>query len=251
MVTGTMTRSRRIAAAAAAAAVACLVAGGVGCRNTNFLSTRDEVHMGREVAGEIEKQYPPMAGSADAARVARIGEKLLPHCEPREGVPYSFKVIAQKEINAVSLPGGPVYVYRGLLDLVGKDDDALACVLAHEVGHINARHAAKQWSQQMVTNVGLVLLLKGKAQDNGSLAAGMLHLNYSRDDEFESDARGVSYAAKAGFDPSGMVRFFKKLEASSKEKGGPPEFMRTHPDTKRRIDRVERMIETQNYRYGK
>ena len=232
-------------------ALACALVYGTGCRNTNFLSTRDEVHMGREVAAEIEKQFPPLAGSPDALRVARIGERLIPHCEPREGVPYSFKVIAQNEINAVSLPGGPVYIYRGLLDLVGKDDDALACVMAHEVGHVNARHAAKQWSQQMVTNVGLMVLLKGRAQDNGSLAAGMLHLGYSRDDEYEADARGVSYAAKAGFDPTGIIRFFKKLDATAKDKGGPPEFLRTHPNTKHRIDRMERMIETQNYRYGK
>jgi beta-barrel assembly-enhancing protease len=183
--------------------------------------------------------------------VQRIAARLMAHDDPRPGVPYTFKVLDEKQINAVSLPGGPIYVYRGLLDAVGDDDDALACVIGHEIGHVNARHAAKQISQQMAANLGIVLILKGgTAQNVASMAQDLLGLSYSRDDEYEADARGLAYAYRAGFDPRGMVRFFTKLESLEKKQGGGPEMLRTHPLTKGRIERALRTIEGQDYRYG-
>lgn len=232
------------------ATAALALNGTTGCRGTNFLSTKDEVRMGRDASKEIEREYRVDTTSADAQRVQRIGERLLVHTDKREGVPYSFKVLDVKEVNAVSLPGGPIYIFRGLLDLIGEDDDALACVMGHEIGHINARHAAKQISQQIAANIGIAVLLKGQAQDIAGLAANLLSLQYSRDDEYEADRRGLSYAYKAGFDPQGMIRFFKKLNAMERG-GGTPEFLRTHPVTQSRIDRAQKIIEAQDYRYGR
>jgi predicted Zn-dependent protease len=223
----------------------------VGCKNTNFYSTRDEVRMGRDASKEIEKEYRVDTDSADAKRVQRISERVLAHIDVRPGVPYTVKVLDLKDVNAVSLPGGPLYIFRGLLDLVGDDDDALACVIGHEIGHINGRHAAKQMSQQMAANLGLILLARGGSGGNvAGLVSNMLSLSYSRDDEFESDRRGLSYAFKAGFDPNGLVRFFEKLDALEK-RGGPPEFLRTHPVTKARIRVAQQLIETNDYKYGK
>jgi beta-barrel assembly-enhancing protease len=222
-----------------------------GCKNTNFLSTRDEVRIGASAAHEIESSRRVDKDSPDAERVKRIAQRLMAHDEARPGVPYAFKVLDVNEINAVSLPGGPVYVYRGLLDVIGDDDDALACVIAHEVAHINARHAAKQISQQMAANLGIALILKGNtAQNVAGLAQDLLSMNYSREDEYDADLRGLSYAYRAGFDPRGMVRFFAKLQSLEKKQPSDPVMLRTHPLTRNRIQRAQKMIEGQDYRYG-
>jgi predicted Zn-dependent protease len=161
-------------------------------------------------------------------------------------------VLDANDINAVSLPGGPIYVYRGLLDLLGNDDDALACVMAHEVGHIDARHGAKQMSQQIAASLGVLILLRGQtAQDIGALTTDLLNLSYSRSDEHEADHRALSYAHKAGFQATGLVTFFRKLKELEKGKGRDLEALRTHPYTDTRLSRAERIIEKQDYRYGR
>src|SRR2546421_3716251 len=222
-----------------------------GCRGHNILSTRDEVHIGREVSADVEHTYRVDNTSEDAKRVRRIGERLLVHTDGRPGVPYSFRVLDAKDVNAVSLPGGPIFVFRGLLDLVGDDDDELATVIGHEIGHVNARHAAKQISQQLEANLAIGLLVKGRtASQLAGLGADLIGMKFSREDEYEADRRGLSYAYKAGFDPRGMIRFFEKLSALDKRAGGTPEFLRTHPVTKARIDKAQKLIEAQEYKFG-
>jgi beta-barrel assembly-enhancing protease len=95
-------------------------------------------------------------------------------------------------------------------------------------------------------------VLRGStAQNAAGLASDLLGLSYSRDDEYEADRRGISYAARAHFDPRGMVRFFQKLSSLEKKGGSTPEMLRTHPVTRSRIDRADKIVETQDYRYGK
>lgn len=246
-------RVLRTAQLAAALIFGALALSGVtGCRGTNFLSTKDEVRIGRDASAEVERRYKVQTANADARRVAAIGARIVTHCDRRPEVPYSFKVLDANDINAVSLPGGPVYVYRGLLDLLGSDDDALACVIAHEVGHIDGRHGAKQMSQQIAANLGVLILLRGQtAQDIGALTTDLLNLSYSRSDEHEADHRALSYAHKAGFQATGLVTFFRKLKELEKGKGRDLEILRTHPYTDTRLGRAERIIEKQEYRYGR
>ena len=222
-----------------------------GCRTKSFLSTRQEVGLGREGARQIEQEYRVDTVSPDADRVRRIGAKLLPHIDKRD-VPYSFKVLDAPEINAFSLPGGPVYVYRGLLDAVGDDDDALACILGHEVGHVNARHAARQISSAYLTNALITFGIPNASLQNlAGLGTQILSLKYSRDDEYEADRRGLSYAHFAGYDPNGMTRFFGKLERLEKRQGGhDPEWLQTHPLSSARIEKADVIISNSNYRYG-
>ncbi len=229
----------------------CMALGMAGCRTKSFLSTRQEVGLGREGSRQIEQEYRVDTVSPDAERVRRIGAKLLPHIDRRD-VPYSFKVIDAPEINAFSLPGGPVYVYRGLLDAVGDDDDALACILGHEVGHVNARHAARQISSSYLTNALITFgIPNANIQNLAGLGSQILSLKYSRDDEYEADRRGLSYAHFAGYDPGGMSRFFSKLERLEKRQGGrDPEWLQTHPLSSARINKAEVIIENSNYRYG-
>lgn len=246
-----MARIRGIRALVAAVVMAVVLLAGSGCKNTNFIGTKEEVRMGRDAAKEIEARYRVETKGADAERVARLSERLLVHADTRPGVPYSYRVLDVKDVNAVSLPGGPIYVFKGLLDMVGDDDDALACIMAHELAHTNERHAAKQISQQMLATIGIGVFVRGgTAQNIAGMVNDLMSLSYSRDDEDDADRHGISYAYKAGFDPRGMPRFFAKLQALEKGGGDTPVFLRTHPLTKMRIDKVNRIIENQDYRYG-
>ena len=222
-----------------------------GCRTRSVLSTKQEVNLGREGGRQVEQQYRVDTNSPDAERVRKIGQSLLAHTDRRD-IPYTFKVLDAKEINAFSIPGGPVYVYRGLLDMMGDDDDALACVLGHELGHVNGRHAARQISSQLLTNVLISLTPIGATGQNlAGLGSELAGLKYSRDDEYDADRRGLSYAHFAGYNPQGMVRFFEKLQRLEKrEGGGGPEWLRNHPVTTARIAKAESIIEHKDYRYG-
>ncbi len=227
-----------------------LLTGLSGCRTKSFLSTRQEVNLGKEASRQVEQEYRVDTASPDADRVRKVGQTLLDHMDKRD-VPYSFKVIDGKEINAFSLPGGPVYVYRGLLDMMGDDDDALACVLGHECGHVNGRHAARQISSQYVTNLLLLAIPNPTAANLAGGAASIVSLKYSRDDEYEADRRGLSYAHFARYDPEGMIRFFAKLQRLEKrEGGGGPEWLQNHPVTKARIEKAKMLIERSDFRYG-
>ena len=140
--------------------------------------------------------------------------------------------------HATALPGGYVYVNRGLIEKV-KDDDELACVIAHEVGHIAARHQVKR----LQTSLGYTLLqalavgakVDSRAIRGADIAATQLFLAYSRDDELQADRLGVRYAKRAGYDPKAMIRFLGKLDELEHEKPAPRSYLRTHPYVSDRI----------------
>ena len=207
--------------------------------------------MGREGSRQIEMEYRVDTSSPDADRVRRIGQRLLPHVDKRD-VPYAFKVLEEPSVNAVSLPGGPVYIFRGLLDAIGDDDDALACVIGHEIGHVNGRHAARQISSQYATQLLLIFGVPDpNIQQVAGLGAELVGLKYSRDDEYDADRRGLSYAHYAGYDPQSMIRFFEKLERIEKRQGkAPAEWLRNHPLSSARIEKANTLIENKNFRYG-
>jgi predicted Zn-dependent protease len=249
-VSGAAALAKKVAAVAGAAVV--LGFGPTGCTKGSVISTKEEVKIGRQAADEIEKRYRVETDTPDARRVKRVGERLLMHSDQRPGVPYTFGVIDLPEVNAIALPGGPVYVFKGLLDLVGDDDDALAAVMGHEIGHTNGRHIVRQFTKQLEAQLLLTVLLQGRAaglQNAASLGFELLTYKFSRDDELDADRRGLSYTHHAGFDPNGLVRFFEKLQTVEK-RGGPPEFLRTHPVTGARIDRAKKVIETKEFKYG-
>ena len=165
--------------------------------------------------------------------------------------PVTFGVLDSPIINAMALPGGYIYVTRGMLAHLNNEDQ-LATVLGHEIGHVAARHAARQaWQQQLSQGLLLGGALLGQgvlglpAQDIlnlGSMAAQMIFLRYSREDELEADKLGVEYSSLAGYDPRDVIAFFQTLSRIQEKEGqGMPGFLSTHPDPGDRIQRIREL----------
>jgi predicted Zn-dependent protease len=184
------------------------------------------------------------------AQVEEIGRKVAA-VSTRPKIQWQFKVIETKEVNALSVPGF-VYVNSGLIDFVNGDTDALAGVIAHEVGHTCGRHAAKSADKQLMAALAIQLFSKkGNARQLGNIAANLALLGYSRKDEFEADKFAVDFMTASHYDANGMVRFFEKLKKlEGKNSGsGVSKYFRTHPPTSDRINKVkEEMVRLGQHR---
>ncbi|MCS6948927.1 MAG: M48 family metallopeptidase [Armatimonadota bacterium] len=243
-----MTRARALGRTALLFVLLAAVPLVIGCRGTNLLSKQDEIQIGKEGSAAIEREYKLDTDPARTALVQEVGQRILEGMRQVEGkrapdFPFTFKVLDTKEVNAVSLPGGPVYVFRGLMEQVGDDTDMLAAVVAHEVAHIVARHAAKQISSSILADLAISLGTRGSAQKAATIATSLVMLQYSRDDEYDADRRAILYTHAAGYDPEGLVRFFEKLQKLEKSPmKGLLANLRTHPLTENRILRAKRQI---------
>lgn len=207
--------------------------------------TEKEVKIGRQASMQIEKQYKTISDPVMLARLNSIGQRIVAVCD-RKNLTYRFAILDQKEINAVSLPGGYIYVYKGLLDFV-KNDDELAGVLAHEVGHIVAKHSIKRLQAAMGLNILTVL---AAASGNTDAAAGTdlagfsMMMSYSREDELLSDKLAVRYMRKAGFKPSAITSFLDRLKQKSLNEPLRPGgfYARTHPYISERISIIKQEL---------
>src|SRR5579883_2892060 len=216
-----------------------------GCKQqtfSNHYSTSDEIALGQQIAAEIDSQNKIDQDPKDNTRVQRIAQPIFDQArKARPDVTYQIKIIQSPEVNAFSIPGGWIYVYTGLLDKIGSDDDALACVIGHECSHVVLRHAVKQLSDAegkgtLVEALG-VLTNNATAYNLSAAAVELQELHFSRQDEYQADQYGLMFAYNAGFDPYGMPRFFQKLETIEKEEGSEPAWAADHPITKNRIAR--------------
>jgi len=180
--------------------------------------------------------------------VKNVGLSLTRVAERK--LPYEFYVVNSSQVNAFALPGGPVMITRGLLLRLNSESE-LANVLAHELGHLNARHHArfleKQFGLSLLLNIGALLLADkpyGQALlQFGQIGAGLLSLKFSREQEREADQYGLLYAYKAGYDPMGMIKVFEMFKAMEKGERA-PEWLSTHPLPETRMAEAKRMIET-------
>lgn len=204
-------------------------------------SSEQEVNMGHSIARQVEKDYTVIVDPVANERVQRIGEKIAGVCDRKELL-YRFRIIEDKKekdiVNAVSLPGGYVFVFKELLKFA-DDDDELAAVLAHEVAHIVARHSIKRL--QAIWGFNFLTILAAGSQDpdfaQGAQAAYVqLMMGYSQDDELTADRLGARYAKRAGYDPNAMIIFLEKLhKKNKKEKPQPLSYFKTHPDVSERV----------------
>lgn len=214
-----------------------------------LLSTEQEIAIGQRVVpsaiNENDGLYPDREVQS---YIREIGEKIA-SVTPRK-VDYRFYVVNSSEINAFALPGGPVFITRGILLKMQKESE-LAGVLAHELGHINARHHAKflekTYGMNMLLNIlGIALhdsKYAGAVMSLAQVSSGLLQLKFSRDQENEADSLGVRFSYQAGYDPEGLISMFNKFKAM--ERGGTVEWLRTHPLPDTRIKNVQQMISRQ------
>jgi predicted Zn-dependent protease len=212
----------------------------------NFFSTKQDVELGRAAAEEIERTMPVMRGSHDERRVQRVVSRLARYA-PGAGYTYRARVIDSPELNAFALPGGFVYVNRGLIGAASESE--LAGVIAHEMAHIALRHGTQQASRGVVAQSALELLgglIGGRNEDTrrivkgvGGLGANVLFLKYGRGAETEADLAGARMMARAGYDPMAMARFFEKLrERSGRDPGKVERFLSSHPSPSERTARI-------------
>ncbi len=244
--------------------VATLLAGSLGACSTNpatgeqsftaFMSPAQELQVGREEHPRILAQFGGQYADAQVRDyVTRLGRSLAARSEMPE-LEWHFTVLNSDIVNAFALPGGYVYVTRGLLALASSEAE-LAGVLGHEIGHVTARHSAQRYSRgtlaqggaAIATVLGGVLLGDGGAQLAQTIVGGGAQLalaSYSREQEFQADELGVRYLARAQYDPLAMARFLEKLQADSvlqAELAGHPEaangfsLLQSHPRTPDRV----------------
>lgn len=210
-----------------------------------LISQDMEIRLGRRAAASLEAEVGLTRDPAMAARLAAVGARVAAFSE-RRGLPYTFKVLRGREVNAISLPGGFIYATEGLMRFVGSDDE-LAFVMAHEVGHVAARHHATMIERQFFISLLARWLLGGDptAAQVGEIVTFLLARGFSREHEYEADRLGVLYAHRAGFDASAALAFMERLRAAEGRDPGPVEvLLRTHPGLGDRMDRIRQHLRT-------
>ena len=233
----------------ALAALSCTVNPVTGKKEFMLYSESQEVELGKQTDAEVAAAYGVYDDAALQAYVGKLGAALAAKGQ-RPNLPWRFTVLDSPVVNAFAVPGGAVYVTRGILAMMSSEAE-LAAVLGHEIGHVNARHSMSQMSKQQVAQIGLAVgsvIGKKFAQYAGLAGAGLqvLFLKYSRDNENQSDALGVEYARAAGYNPADMAATFVALQkfgdVSGSGSSSLPGFLSTHPLTSDRIAHVETML---------
>ncbi|GAC1396203.1 MAG: hypothetical protein NVSMB68_13010 [Thermoanaerobaculia bacterium] len=212
----------------------------------NLFSPQDDVQIGQQSAQQAEQQMPILNDRQVESYVNRIGQRLAQNAGGPQ-FQYQFHVVNASDINAFALPGGFVYVNRGVLDQA-KNEGEVAGVLAHEISHVALRHGTHQASKAYAAQAGLSILggiLGGKVGGGtaqilntvGGIGLNALFLKYSRDLESQADVRGSQILAASGYTPADMVSFFRTLESVDKSKK--TNWMSDHPAPPDRIARIE------------
>lgn len=241
MQTRPTSRSRlAVAAALLAATAACATNPVTGRKEISLLSEAQEIAIGQQADAEVRREMGIYDDRELERYVSDIGMRLA-RASHRPHLPWSFTIVDSPAVNAFALPGGYIYITRGILPYLA-DESELAGVLGHEIGHVTARHAAQQYTRATGGTIGLLaasIFVPGVAPfgDLASTGLGLLFLKYGRGDELESDRLGIEYAAASGWDPSGVPRFLSTLshldEMSTR---GVPNWLSTHPEPASRVD---------------
>src|SRR5688572_17816813 len=222
---------------------ACATNPVTGKRQMSLLSEADEIAIGQQQDAEIRREMGVYSDEALQRYVNDVGQQLA-RLSHRPNLPWSFTVVDNPAINAFALPGGYIYLTRGILAYL--DDEAeLAGVLGHEIGHVTARHAAQAYTRQAQAGIGLTILSifvpsTAPFADLGSAGLSVLFLRHGRDAELEADRLGVEYGSGAGYDPAGVPRFLATLaRVNALSERGVPNWLSTHPDPGSRVTKAE------------
>ena len=234
-----------------------IVAGPLGCaRNPvtgkselSLVSEGQEIQMGQQGAKEVEQSIGFYKDAAVNAYVADIGKRMAAESE-RPNLPWEFHVVDDAAVNAFAIPGGFIYVTRGLMSSINNEAE-LAGVIGHEIAHVTHRHSVQQISKSQLAQLGLGIgsILSSDIAKFGQLAGaglGLLFLKYGRDAENQADQSGFRYALGQNYDVRQMPNVFATLGRLSEGSGAGklPEWLSTHPEPGNRIERLEKMIDT-------
>src|SRR5215510_7277054 len=228
----------------------------------NKYAPADDVKLGQEAAAQVQKEMPLLNDAAVDEYVAGIGQRLVAAISPEQRhseFHYTFRVVNQKEINAFALPGGPMFLNRGMIE-AAHDEGEIAGVMAHEMSHVMLRHGTAQATKGEKFQIGAIAgqvlgaIVGGAAGSiiaNGSnLGLSTYFLKFSREYESQADILGVQLMARAGYNPQSMANMFKTLAAQG---GGGPEFLSDHPNPGNREQRIvqeARLLNATNNPYG-
>jgi predicted Zn-dependent protease len=233
---------------ALASVAGCAMNPYTGKTELSLISREQEIDLGRQAAPQFEAEF---AGRVADPRVQGYvrGVGLRVSALSDRAMPYDFAVLNSTTPNAFALPGGPIYITKGLLKAM-QNERELAAVLAHEVGHIAAKHSVNGLQRRM----GAAILIEVVAEAAGSQGAtagkiaeivlNLKELQYSREDEYQADEAGIVYMTRAGYNPYGMVEMLTTLQGLSQtEPGRLAEMFSTHPLTSRRVEDARGIVQ--------
>ncbi len=219
-----------------------------------MMSEADELRLGQKASAEVSEEYPEYRDPELQRYVNRVGQKLA-GASHRPNIQYHFKVVDSPEINAFALPGGYVYVTRGILAYLDSEAE-LAAVIGHEIGHVTARHSVRQYSASMAAQIGASVVgvvvpelgSSGAQSVMGTMSEALLK-GYGRDHELEADRLGAEYLARTGYDPQAMIQVVAVLKDQelfdaeiARSEGREPSayhgLFATHPDNDTRLKEV-------------
>lgn len=232
--------------------IQCAVNPVTGKKEIMLISENMEIQMGKEIDQALRVEYGLYNNPRLRAYVKQIGQDLVPYTH-RPQLKYHFEILDTAVENAFAAPGGYIYITRGLLAMLNSEAE-IATVLGHELGHVNARHSARQMTRSILITLGIALA--GELSEDirkiapvSMVAAQLLFLKYSRSDEYQADKLGIEYSLKGGYSAGEMVNFFSSLQRLTETQGGArlPNFLSTHPLTPRRIQRVKELLATEEY----
>lgn len=242
----------KAALALALALAGCSTVPVSGRRSLVLVPEAQELALGDQAYAETLKTAKISTDAAATAMVRRVGARIAAVSD-RPDFAWEYTLIDDpKTVNAFCLPGGKVAVYTGLL-AVAKTEAGLAVVIGHEVAHAIAKHGAERITQQMLLSVGELSLAVAMREKPAETRAAVLTaygagamvgvaLPFGRRQESESDRIGLIYMARAGYDPREAPAFWRRMDAAAEDRGGPPEWLSTHPSHDRRVRDLEKWM---------
>ncbi len=226
----------------------CATNPATGRRELSLIPQGQEIAMGQEGAIAAKAQMGIYPDSGIQRYVAALGLGLARASE-RPDLPWTFTVVDDESVNAFALPGGPIFISRGILTHMNSEAQLVA-VLGHEIAHVTAKHSVSQISKQQIYQIGLIgaMVVRPELQQFGQVASqglGLLFLKFGRDDETQADELGFRYMTKANYAPSEMAEMFRtlgRLSGDGEGSRGTPEWMSTHPDPGNRVEKTQERI---------
>jgi predicted Zn-dependent protease len=232
------------------AASGCAVNPATGGNQLMLVSEAQEIQMGQQYDTQVVATIGLYPDPVWQRYIQQLGARLAATSE-RPNLPWTFRVVNDPAVNAFALPGGFVYVTRGILPFFNSEAQ-LASVVGHEIGHVTARHTAAEMSKQQLIGLGLAVGSMASSQvakyaGTANQALGILYLKFSRDDESQADQLGLRYMRRANYDPREMPAVFVMLDNEGKAAAGAgggqlPEWLATHPTPAHRLDAINQQI---------